>query len=120
MSDIFDYPDNLVLHLERDRRSYKVFTTDKRGNYKLINGLWMGDSIIDTKYINERELKQLLVDSCINGYQIKTNLAFKQGLFGLARELAEEFRGKQLSDTKNVTDNDDENVKVTYHNPDEE
>lgn len=119
MNEILDYPDNLVLHLERDRRSYKAFTTDKRGVFKIINGLWIGDSVIDTKYINERELKQLLVDSCINGYQIRTNLAFKEGLFGLARELASEFNESQ-SKSKCGDDSGDENVNLTIHEPDEE
>ena len=89
---ILDFPDNLILHLERDRRSYKIFTTDKKGVYKSINGLWTGDSVIDTKYIDDRSLKQLMVDSCINGYEIKTNLVFKEGLHNLAKSLAQEYQ----------------------------
>lgn len=120
MSDYLDFPDNLVLQLERDRRSYKVFTTDKRGQFKVINGLWAGDGVIDTSYIGERQLKQLMVDSCINGYEIKTNLIFKQGLLGLAKELAKE-REEQLKqqeiEAEVVSDSSEEenNVKVYYH-----
>ena len=89
---ILEYPDNLVLHLERDRRSYKIFTTDRKGLYKSINGLWSGDSVIDTKFIDEREVKQLLVDSAINGYEIKLNLIFKEGLHNLAKALSKEYK----------------------------
>jgi hypothetical protein len=95
MADYLDFPDNLVLHLEREKRSYKVFTTDKRGVFKVLNGLMAGDAIIDTSYIGERYLKQLFVDSCINGYELKLNLIFKKGLFGVAQELAKE-REEQL------------------------
>lgn len=98
MSEVLDYPDNLVLHLEREKRSYKCFTTDRRDLFKIINGLSFGDSVIDTKYINERELKQLLVDSSINGYQLKTNLAFKQGLIGVVRELAKEREEQMIKE----------------------
>jgi hypothetical protein len=99
MADYLDFPDNLVLHLEREKRSYKVFTTDKRGVFKVLNGLMAGDAIIDTSYINERYLKQLFVDSCINGYELKANLIFKKGLFGVAQELAKE-REEQLKELK--------------------
>lgn len=131
MSDILDYPDNLVLHLERDKRSYKVFTTEKRGVFKVINGLWAGDGVIDTSYIGERYLKQLMVDSCINGYEIKSNLIFKQGLFGLAKELAKE-REEQLRQQELLTkdevfaevvsdDSEEEhNIKVVYHQNEEQ
>lgn len=92
MESILDYPDNLILHLERDRRSYKIFTTDKKGVFKSINGLWSGDNVCDTKYIDDRSLKQLMVDSCINGYEVKTNLVFKEGLHNLAKALAVEYQ----------------------------
>lgn len=123
MSDYLDFPDNLVLQLERDRRSYKVFTTDKRGCFKVINGLWAGDGVIDTSYIGERQLKQLMIDSCINGYEIKANLIFKQGLLGLAKELAKE-REEQLKQPKEVeieaevvsdSSEEENNIKVCYH-----
>ena len=126
MSDILDFPDNLVLHLARDRRSYKVFTTDKRGSFKVINGLWAGDGVIDTSFIGERDLKQLFVDSCINGYELKTNLIFKQGLLGIAKELAKE-REEQLKEqellskdevaAEIVSDSSEEEntIRVVYH-----
>lgn len=90
MADYLDFPDNLVLHLERDKRSYKVFTTDKRGVFKVLNGLSERDSIVDTSYVGERYLKQLFVDSCVNGYELKSNLIFKKSLLGIAQELAKE------------------------------
>lgn len=99
MTDILDFPDNLVLHLERDRRSYKVFTTDKRGYFKVLGGLSDRDTIIDTSYINERQAKQLLVDNIINGYELKMNLMFKQGFYGVVKELAKE-REEQLKTIK--------------------
>jgi hypothetical protein len=106
MTDFLDYPDNLVLHLERDKRSYKCFTTDKRNHFKIINGLSFGDAVIDTKYINERELKQLLVDSSINGYQLKVNLAFKQGLIGVVRELAKEREEQMIKEMADTIENE--------------
>lgn len=90
MTDILDYPDNLVLHLERSKRSYKCFTTDEKDKFKVINGLSDMDGVIDTKYIYIRDLKQLMVDSVINGYTLKTNLIFKKGFHGTVKELAEE------------------------------
>jgi hypothetical protein len=123
MTDILDFPDNLILHLERDRRSYKCFTTDKREYFKVINGLYEKDSVIDTKFINIRELKQLLVDSVINGYTLKFNLIFKEGFHGVVNELAAERR-KQMAEQELLTkdevaaeilsDSDDETVRVTY------
>ena len=95
MSNILEFADNLVLHLQRDRRSYKVITTGDANKFKVVNGLWEGDSVIDTKYLNMREVKQLFVDSCINGYDVKANIMFKEGLIGVARELAKEREEKE-------------------------
>lgn len=128
MTDILDYPDNLVLHLERDRRSYKCFTTDKRDYFKIINGLYSMDSVIDTKYCNLRELKQLLVDSVINGYVLKSNLVFKQGLNGVVKELAaerqeqlnkEELLKKEEIEAEVISDSEDEKIKVIYEQHEE-
>lgn len=131
MDNILNFPDNLILHLERDKRSYKVFTTDKLDHFKVINGLWQGDSVIDTSYVGLRYLKQLMVDSCINGYEVKTNLIFKQGLYGLAKELAKE-REEQLKAQELLTkdevcaevlsdSSEDENsVNVVYHQEQDE
>jgi hypothetical protein len=130
MSEILEYPDNLVLHLGRDKRSYKVFTTDVPDRFKVINGLYIGDSVIDTTHINLRELKQLMVDSCINGYEIKSNLIFKKGLLGIAKELAKE-REEQIKQqellkeeevsAEVVSDSEDENkIKIVYHEEGEE
>ena len=94
MESHLDYPDNLVLHLERDKHSYKCFTTDDRNRFKVIKGLSIYDGVIDTKFITERELKQLFIDSCINGYELKTNLVFKKGMLGIAKELAAEREAK--------------------------
>ena len=105
MTDMLDYPDNLVLHLERERRSYKCFTTDVKDKFKILNGLCDMDNIVDTKYLNIRELKQLLVDSVINGYTLKTNLIFKKGFHGIVNELAEE-RMKKLAEQESLTSNE--------------
>jgi hypothetical protein len=121
MADYLDYPDNLVLHLEREKRSYKIFTTDKRGQFKIINGLWIGDSVIDTKHCNERELKQLFIDNCCNGYEIKTNLVFKQGLFGVAKELAKEREDRlKAAELSSIDNPDDEHIKMIIHEESEE
>lgn len=129
MSDFLDYPDNLVLHLERDRRSYKCFTTDKKEQFKIISGLSEMDSIIDTKLYTLRELKQLLVDSVINGYTLKSNLIFKQGFHGVVNELAAERReqmkqqellSREEVSAEIVSDSDDEKVKVIYEQHGEE
>ena len=94
-NQLLNFPDNLVLHLERDRRNIKVFTTEKRLHFKVLYGLWDADSVVDTTYIDLRQLKQLLVDSCINGFTIKSNMIFEKGLLGVAKELAKE-REEQL------------------------
>jgi hypothetical protein len=129
MSDFLDYPDNLILHLERDRRSYKCFTTDQKDKFKIINGLSEKDSVIDTKYYTLRELKQLMVDSVINGYTLKSNLIFKQGIHGIVNELAAERReqmkqqellSQEELSAEVVSDSDDEKVKVTYEQNGEE
>lgn len=130
MADILNYPDNLILHLERDRRSYKVFTTDKTNTFKVINGLWSGDGVIDTSFINLRQLEQLLVDSCINGYEIKSNLIFREGLYGVAKRLAKErereekerieMEKEDVVSAVIVSDSEDEKVNVTFHNSEEE
>ncbi len=129
MTDVLDYPDNVVLHLERDRRSLKCFTTDEKNKFKVINGLYEMDSVIDTKYYTVRDLKQLLVDSIINGYVLKLNLIFKQGVHGVVKELAaerEEYLKQQELLTKDeiagevVSDSDDEKVKVIYEEHGEE
>ncbi len=104
MSDILEYPDNLVLHLERDRRSYKVFTTETKDKFKILGGLSDKDTIIDTKFMNIRDVKQLLVDSCINDYVIKSNLIFKQGFYGVVKELAKEREDKILADKSTQTE----------------
>ena len=129
MSDFLDYPDNLILHLERDRRSYKCFTTDQKDKFKIINGLSEKDSVIDTKYYTLRELKQLMVDSVINGYTLKSNLIFKQGIHGIVNELAAERReqmkqqellSQEELSAEIISDSDDEKVKVTYEQNGEE
>lgn len=106
MSDILEYPDNLVLHLEREKRSYKVFTTETKDKFKILGGLSDKDTIIDTKFMNIRDVKQLLVDSCINDYVIKTNLLFKQGFYGVVKELAKERDDKLLAEKSTQTDID--------------
>ena len=90
MSSHLDYPDNLVICLGRGRRHIKCFTTDSRDKFKMIIGLSDMDGVIETKYINLRELKQLVIDSVINEFSLKENLIFRQGVHGLALELAKE------------------------------
>lgn len=92
MEQLLEFPDNLVLHLERDTRSYKVFTTEQREKFKVLYGLADKDSIVDTKIYTLREVKQMFVDASINEYKLRLNLLFKKGLYGVAKELAEEFR----------------------------
>ena len=129
MTDILDYPDNVILHLERDRRSLKCFTTDQKDKFKVINGLYEMDSVIDTKYYTVRDLKQLLVDSIINGYVLKLNLIFKQGVQNVVKELAaerqeyvkqQELLIKDEIAAEVVSDSDDERVKVIYEEHGEE
>ena len=105
MESHLDYPDNLVLHLERDKYSYKCFTTEERNKFKVIKGLSIYDGVIDTKFITERELKQLFIDESINGYQLKTNLVFKKGLLGIAKELAAEREAKLAAEEGDLTEN---------------
>jgi hypothetical protein len=103
--DILNYPDNLVLHLERDMKSYKAFTTEELGKFKLLYGLSQKDSIIDTRYINERELKQVFVDASINGYELKVNLAFRKNLYSIAKELAAEREAQISADASRLDEN---------------
>ena len=99
---LLHFADNLILELDRERTSIKVTTTSEYGKFKVVRGLWIADSVSDTKYIDMRDLKQLLVDSCINGYNIKQNLVFPQGLHGVAVELANErMKQEAISMTEN-------------------
>lgn len=100
---LLHFADNLILELQRDRMTIKVITTSENNKFKVIHGLWIRNSIEETRYTDMRGLKQLLVDSCINGYSIKQNLVFPQGLHGVALELANE-RIKQESITMTETD----------------
>lgn len=108
MEHILEFPDNLVLYLERDSRSYKVFTTEQKGKFKVLYGLADKDSIIDSKMYSLREVKQLLIDASVNEYKLKLNLLFKNGLMGVAKELAEEYRANNPvptpDDSKEVPD----------------
>jgi len=87
---LFEFPDNPIVTLERNRRSIKVTTTGHPDVFDVVSGLGDDDGVIDRRRVSERELKQLIVDSCINGYEIRLNLAFKKSLYALAKELAEE------------------------------
>lgn len=102
---LFEFPDNLIVVLERNRRTIKVTTTEDANRFKVVSELGDKDAVIDGRYITERELKQLIVDSCINGFEIRQNLAFKKSLYGLAKELAEEreasLRTMEEGDTSN-------------------
>jgi hypothetical protein len=95
MTDFLDYADNLILHLERDNRSIKCFTTEDNNKFKILNGLSHLDSITNKYYITLKELKQLLVDSVVNGYTLKLNLVFKQGINGIVNELANEYKKRE-------------------------
>ncbi len=87
-----EFPDNLVLHLERDSRSYKVYTTEDCGKFKVVFGLSDRDAIITTSIHSLREIKQMFIDASVNEYKLKLNLLFKKGLIGVAKELAEEYK----------------------------
>lgn len=112
--DIIEYADNLVLHLQRNKRSYKCFTTCDKDKFKVIYGLSDYDVINDTKYMNLNEIKQLFVDSCINDYNIVTNLIFKKGLYGVAKELSEEYKktNNQNQDANQDVKMFDDEIKI--------
>lgn len=105
--DILEYADNLVLHLQRNKRSYKCYTTGDKDKIKVVYGLSDYDVINDTKYMNLNEVKHLFVDSCINEYNIMTNLIFKKGLYGVAKELSDEY-----NKTNNLNQNVNQDVKM--------
>lgn len=90
MDEIRQYPNNTVLLLQRDKNTVKVVTTEKPETLKMIRETTSIGLIIETKYITEKEAKHLFVDECINGYELRLNLLFKKGLYGIAKELAEE------------------------------
>lgn len=110
--DLLDFPDNLVLHLMRDTRSYKVFTTDEKDKFKVLYGLSDKDSIVDTKFYTLREVKQLFIDASVNEYNLMLNLLFKRGLLGVAKELAEEFRQKNPDYVAGSPDDSDQKPEI--------
>lgn len=104
---LFEYPDNLIVVLQRHHRSIKVTTTGEPDRFKVVSGLDESDGIIDGCHITERELKQLVIDSCINGYELRLNQAFKKSLYALALELAEERKAQLRAREEGDTDNQD-------------
>jgi hypothetical protein len=95
MENITSYADNLILHLERDGMTCKVYTTEDPNVFKSMTGMSYMDGITNTDKLNLRELKQLFVDHSVNGYSLKLNLVFKEGLFGVAKELAAEYQERK-------------------------
>ncbi len=92
MEHLLQFSDNLVLDLERDSRSYKVYTTEEMGKFRVLYGLADRDAIVITFFYNLKEVKQMFIDASVNDYKLKLNLLFKNGLMGVAKELAEEYR----------------------------
>lgn len=92
---LLDFADNVVLHLQRGSRSIKVITTGEEDRFKVEQGLADGDSIVDTSYCTYKDARHVYINGMVNGYTQKLNLMFKKGLFGVAKELSNEYEARQ-------------------------
>lgn len=83
MSIIRRPADNVVLDfIETNdmRRRIKVISTEDENRFKVIRGLNARNQVIDTTYMNTSELKQLWIDSVVNGYECMKNEIFMRGI----------------------------------------
>jgi hypothetical protein len=94
--DICNFADNIVLELAlpNSRRRIKVITTGNPDEFKCERGV-AGISVYEEKeLLTLRAVKQLLVDSVVNGFVLETNKLFQKGFYGVCQELASEHRAK--------------------------
>lgn len=99
--------DNLVLEfLEQNemRRRIKVISTDEEDKFKVIRGLSAKNQVFDVTYMTGTELKQLWIDSVVNGFECVKNEIFMRGIKDCLPETAplkieptaEEIRKQEL------------------------
>ena len=75
--------DNIVLdfmELDEMKRRIKVLSTDEEDKFKVIRGLNAKNQIVDVTYMTTSELKQLWIDSVVNGYECVKNEIFMRGI----------------------------------------
>jgi hypothetical protein len=62
------------------RRSIKVFSTEKDDVFKVVRGMNAKNQVVDTKMMGVEEIKQLWIDSVVNGYECVRNEIFMRGI----------------------------------------
>lgn len=62
------------------RRCIKVFSTELDDVFKVVRGMNAKNQIVDTKMMGITELKQLWIDSVVNGYECVRNEIFMRGI----------------------------------------
>jgi hypothetical protein len=75
--------DNTVLDfIEQNemKRRIKVISTEDEDRFKVIRGLSAKNQVVDTTYMSGTELKQLWIDSVVNGYECVKNEIFMRGI----------------------------------------
>jgi hypothetical protein len=75
--------DNIVLdfmELNEMKRRIKVVSTEDEDRFKVIRGLSARNQIVDVSYMTGNELKQLWIDSVVNGFECVKNEIFMRGI----------------------------------------
>jgi hypothetical protein len=62
------------------KRKIKVFSTEVQGTFKVIKGLSAKNQVLDRQLMTEKGLKQLWIDSVVNGYECVKNEIFMRGI----------------------------------------
>lgn len=62
------------------KRKIKVFSTEKDDVYKVLRGLSAKNQVVDMKLMSGEELKQLWIDSVVNGFECVKNELFMRGI----------------------------------------
>lgn len=62
------------------RRRIKVFSTELDDVFKVVRGMNAKNQIIDTEMMGLKDIKQLWIDSVVNGYECVKNEIFMRGI----------------------------------------
>ena len=82
-----EYADNIVLHFRHTemKMDTKVWTTGDVNRFKVGRGTDAGNRMYDTTFINMYDLESMAIDHIINGYELKVNWVFKDGIDGVVK-----------------------------------
>jgi hypothetical protein len=62
------------------KRKIRVFSTEVQGTFKVIKGITSKNQVVDLQLMSEKGLKQLWIDSVVNGYECVRNEIFIRGI----------------------------------------